>query len=340
MGIRCLLGHDFGDPELERDREEQGDEVVVTVSEQQTCTRCGATKVVSENTEVTSLEQLTETADDEAAAGEATDAEPAADAPTATAAGEPSADSQPADESGGSVSAETAPEAQTATGDTADAETDGVTITDDAEVLTDEAADTAAADATDAADDATDTPADPDEAADPDAAADDGVILTESESSETAAEGDDTSDAEPDESGESVDTAAESDAAGEAEASTTADTEAESTRMDWPDQQADDDGFDASSPSDAGPDDVSFGGGFTPEASTTDHDGADVIEEPGSEQLTKADEVSISEPTPDEADTEFYCPECGFTQPAVSSSMRAGDICPECRRGYIAEQRR
>ncbi|ERH01612.1 MAG: hypothetical protein J07HN6_01168, partial [Halonotius sp. J07HN6] len=142
------------------------------------------------------------------------------------------------------------------------------------------------------------------------------------------------------ESGESVDTAAESDAAGEAEASTTADAEAESTRMDWPDQQADDDGFDASSPSDAGPDDVSFGGGFTPEASTTDHDGADVIEEPGSEQLTKADEVSISEPTPDEADTEFYCPECGFTQPAVSSSMRAGDICPECRRGYIAEQRR
>ena len=66
MGIRCLLGHDFGDPELEREREEQGDEVVVTVSEQQTCTRCGATKVVSENTEVTSLEQLAETADDEA----------------------------------------------------------------------------------------------------------------------------------------------------------------------------------------------------------------------------------------------------------------------------------
>jgi len=338
MGIRCLLGHDFGDPELERDREEQGDEVVVTVSEQQTCTRCGATKVVSENTEVTSLEQLTETADDEAAAGEAADAEPAADTPAATAANEPSAGGQPADESGGSVSAETAPEAQPATADAADAETDGVTITDDAEILTDDAADTAAEDATDETDATTDTQTDPDEAADPDAAADDGVILTESD--ETAVEADDTSDADSEESGESVDTAAESDTADDPNASTAVDDEGESTRMDWPDQQADDDGFDAPSPSDAGPDDVSFGGGFTPEASTTDHDGADVIEEPGGEQLTKADEVSISEPTPDEADTEFYCPECGFTQPAVSSSMRAGDICPECRRGYIAEQRR
>ncbi|ERH01615.1 MAG: hypothetical protein J07HN6_01171, partial [Halonotius sp. J07HN6] len=134
MGIRCLLGHDFGDPELERDREEQGDEVVVTVSEQQTCTRCGATKVVSENTEVTSLEQLTETADDEVAAGDDTDAEPAADAPAATAADEPSADSQPADETGESVSAETIPEAPATTADAgADTETDGVTVSDDAE---------------------------------------------------------------------------------------------------------------------------------------------------------------------------------------------------------------
>lgn len=35
---------------------------------------------------------------------------------------------------------------------------------------------------------------------------------------------------------------------------------------------------------------------------------------------------------------EFYCPNCGYAQTAGLSSMRAGDICPECKRGYIAER--
>ena len=62
MGLRCLLSHDFGEPELEREREEQGNEVVITVNEVKTCSRCGERRIVSENTEVTSMEQLTETA--------------------------------------------------------------------------------------------------------------------------------------------------------------------------------------------------------------------------------------------------------------------------------------
>jgi len=62
MAIRCsLLGHDYGDSEVEREREEQGNEVVVTIREEQTCSRCGKTKLVSENKEVTAL---TESADE------------------------------------------------------------------------------------------------------------------------------------------------------------------------------------------------------------------------------------------------------------------------------------
>jgi hypothetical protein len=57
MGIKCsLLGHDFGEAAVERDRQEQGSEVVITIREVETCSRCGDDRVVSENKEVTSLE--------------------------------------------------------------------------------------------------------------------------------------------------------------------------------------------------------------------------------------------------------------------------------------------
>ncbi len=53
MGLRCsLLGHEYGEPEIERSRDEQGSEVVITVTEFQRCSHCGAASVISENTEV------------------------------------------------------------------------------------------------------------------------------------------------------------------------------------------------------------------------------------------------------------------------------------------------
>ncbi|MFC6768543.1 DUF7093 family protein, partial [Natrinema soli] len=56
MVLRCsLLGHDFGETDVEREREERGSEVVVTVQEYEECSRCGQRNVISENTEVTSL---------------------------------------------------------------------------------------------------------------------------------------------------------------------------------------------------------------------------------------------------------------------------------------------
>jgi ssDNA-binding Zn-finger/Zn-ribbon topoisomerase 1 len=34
------------------------------------------------------------------------------------------------------------------------------------------------------------------------------------------------------------------------------------------------------------------------------------------------------------------CPDCGWLRAAGTSSVRAGDICPECGEGYIAERER
>jgi hypothetical protein len=57
MGLTCsILGHAYGEAEIERDRDEQGSEVVITIREIETCERCGESRVVSENKEVTTLE--------------------------------------------------------------------------------------------------------------------------------------------------------------------------------------------------------------------------------------------------------------------------------------------
>jgi hypothetical protein len=62
-------------------------------------------------------------------------------------------------------------------------------------------------------------------------------------------------------------------------------------------------------------------------------DGTDV-DDPG---FTAARTVELATES-DEETTEYFCPECGLVQPSGESSMRAGDICPECKRGYIAER--
>jgi len=303
MGLRCLLSHDFGEPELEREREERGDEVIITVNEVKTCTRCGERRVVSENTEVTSLDQLTETAADESLAEP-----PAADTqepPTATAegAGEPTA-------------------ASDVTIDATDPETD------DAEVLTDDAPEdlgTAAVDnmTVDDVEAAAAEPVEPAGATDDEAEAaveaadDDGVILSDEPADD--AESDEAVDRKPGEWPEYDDD----------------DTPSEDDGRAWPTPEQEDEGFSAEEPTDP-PEDMTFGGGFTPEI--TD-DAAELAD--GDDQLsfTRAEETTVEyEPTVDDIQTEFYCPECGLARKAGNSSMRAGDICPECKRGYISER--
>lgn len=56
MGLRCtVFGHKWGDADTEREREEEGNEVVATVREVRTCRRCGAEDVLGTSKEVTSL---------------------------------------------------------------------------------------------------------------------------------------------------------------------------------------------------------------------------------------------------------------------------------------------
>lgn len=57
MGLKCsILGHAFDDRTTDRDREESGSEVVIVERTVETCRRCGETRVVSENKEVTAIE--------------------------------------------------------------------------------------------------------------------------------------------------------------------------------------------------------------------------------------------------------------------------------------------
>ena len=92
MSFKCsVFGHAYGDSEIEREREEEGSEVVTTIRELQTCKRCGDTRVVSENKEVTTLETAADIV--------AEDLEPGDDgSETAAPPDEPPVENQPAEE--------------------------------------------------------------------------------------------------------------------------------------------------------------------------------------------------------------------------------------------------
>jgi predicted RNA-binding Zn-ribbon protein involved in translation (DUF1610 family) len=385
MGLRCLLGHDFDEPELRREREEDGNEVVTTVTEVKTCARCGETQVVSENTEVTTMEQLA----DEAAVGAETTASNAAPANTDVGGGYGGPDEGgPDDASVGAPSTDTGP---ADVGPGVDAEANG--DVDDAVIIDDGAADADAGVESDAAEAdsgvasaaADEGPAgavDGDAADDgPPAEEDDGAELLESgpddeagslggsdeyaeypevEHAESPSEGERT--AETDDGvilDEEDEPAAERERGAWREVDEPDDSPAAETP--WPEQRGEDEGFSAEvGDGDAG-DAVEFGGGLAPESTDSASDGEDAeyVEAPERD----ADEVSGTvEPRDDgsgaadagtgitrgespdlqtataETTTEYHCPECGMTRESDGNSMRAGDICPECKRGYVTER--
>ncbi len=271
MGFRCsLLGHDYGEPTTEEEREERGNEVVVTVRELETCSRCGAETVISENTEVRSIDSAANTESD-------------ADA----AAVESEADGEGTD-------GEAADGADDAMGDVqSPAEDDGVILEDDDRDAGEWPADDSATDG-----EAGDAPAADDDAA--------------------AAEAEDAS-AEP------VDDA-DLDRNGTTEAT---------DLTEWPDPGVEDEGFDAE-PASGDDVDVEFGGGLQPEAADADTDeSAEYVSASGS-GITSTGPVERS----DDPDTVLVCPECEFGEESVATSQRPGDICPECRRGYLTERER
>lgn len=57
MSLRCsLFGHHYGGTEVEQEREQAGNELVVTSREIKICQRCGERLIISENKEVTTVE--------------------------------------------------------------------------------------------------------------------------------------------------------------------------------------------------------------------------------------------------------------------------------------------
>jgi len=284
MSLRCsLLGHAYGDTEIEREREEQGSEVVVTVREFEECQRCGEHSVVSENKEVTAIDAA---APDPEGTAPDSGAETEAEEPTARAG---------------------------ASGDASGGVSEGVGA----------------------------SPAVENEFEGPQSAEEDDAVILDDEDDEAGEDADRDSGEWPD-----------ADSTHPAEAGT------DRERGQWPEVGREDEGFDARP--DDGDAEVEFGGGLTPEsAPEVDEseaeevefvnadgdtlDSADTERRGGSELsagFTSGSEApSVSGPADDpDVDAEFVCPECGYRAGVAGSSLRAGDICPECRKGYIARE--
>ncbi|AZH26891.1 DUF7093 family protein [Haloplanus aerogenes] len=312
MGLRCLLGHEYANREVEREREERGNEVVVTYRTVETCDRCGERRIVSENKEVRPVRNPR---DDEVTTGLGGDA----GGVTADMGESPGEDDAPA-------AAETEP-APTPQPETPNEEsTPAASTAEPTDVPDAEGAASADETATDA--DETDD-------------VDDAIILDDDGTDEGGADRSHGEWPEPD-------TESEMEPEPEPEPDTVDDgATVVSGDEGWPDTEGEDEGFDAE-PSDGTPTEVSFGGGLAPEradetasgeaeaaAATNGTTGGSVA----GKQFVAAEEV---ERVGEEGDgeTEFFCPNCGYARVAGGSSMRAGDICPECHKGYIAERER
>lgn len=299
MGLRCLIGHDFGDLQTEEEQESRGDEEVITIREYRECSRCGEQKVISENKEVTASKDL---APDLQNAEAAVDDE--ARIPTT---GRP--------DTGGEleqVSAE---------------EDDGVILEDDEDIARDHGE-------WPAREDTIEPDIDP-------------------QSWPETSEEDEGFDAEPSEGGP----AEEVDFRGglTPERRSPPPTDAGSTRGEMVEEIPDDEQFQESTTPDAETDPNATpgaeanaqpeqGGGQETDSAGTDVEKADTssagstITDSG---ITSADTgPEPAGPQRPDGETEFVCPECDHTAEASGSSLRPGDICPECHRGYLLERER
>ncbi|TMT87726.1 hypothetical protein E2L06_14455 [Haloterrigena sp. H1] len=357
MVLRCsLLGHDFGDTEVEREREERGSEVVVTVQEFEECSRCGERNVISENTEVTTLaveagaDSLPDDHDPEPtepplepdATDEITSETDAPVIDTDDPVTETDAEFIDADEpdSGTDAAFINADESGTETdaefidADESGSETDTEVIDDDtaasAAATAPDQADVTTAAAETAATDDTDLPTD--ENGDP--VVDDGEIL---EDDEPAPERDrkhgewpDSNDVGPPIGADSTpstwpddDTDAETDSEGAASDPTPTDDDAVVLDNDLPADSTND----ARSVTAAPPADSIDDANASPE-SASGIEWADSVQTPTERDSGPADDIP----------TEFYCPRCDYVATGDRASLRAGDICPDCRKGYLSER--
>lgn len=285
MGVTCsLLGHDYGPEETDRQREERGEEVIVTEREVRVCSRCGTELVTSENTEVRPVRSAPDsvTDDEESETGSDREDGPANPRSPGTTAG-PEVD----------IDADVGPETSSDT-----EATGGDAVILDADE--DEGADRSSGEWPDADDTRLEETHQESEVSDDTETAEDDPTETE------------ILDAEPNGTESPADEKGVEDSTEDAPA-----IDSEPTAGDWPDPGPGgaEDGFDASPPDEAADDD-------------------DLIEpEPGG-----AGAAVPSSPDEPSGDVVLVCPSCGFSQEAIGTSHRSGDICPECKRGYLAER--
>lgn len=309
MGLKCsVLGHAYGETTVERDREERGSEVVITIRELETCERCGDTRIVTENKEVTTIE----TADD------SPDVTPE-DAVAALDAAEEADASEDAEASGAEEPLVDDAESGTAVADDAVGGPSPDAVEDQgAEILDDEGDEDEAAVDDELADPTIEGEADgPDETSDQD----DAVIIDDGPDDAEAAGRDE---AETGEGGEEI----TGDDAGSDDADHTIDAN-EPSPFDTPDEdEADDDPlgeWPEETLKDTPEDDWTPSEDLEGSVGDVDPD-ADVDRE-----LSTNSAVTVP-------DGEFYCEECGYTTLVEASSLRAGDFCPECRKGTLVHR--
>ncbi|ELZ05069.1 DUF7093 family protein [Natrialba aegyptia] len=383
MVLRCsLLGHDYGESGVDREREERGSEVVVTVQEYEECVRCGDRHVISENTEVTSL--------------------------SAARAAEPDARSEPNETA--ATDRELPPESDTDTGTATKTETPASTAPQQERAerdgfVHDQGSDPASDSITD---DATIIDADTDIDADPDPDATTGSETESEPAIDANTDGDSvdrpdgevtdsTRDIPTDENGEPItddgeileDDDPEPERNRDREHGEWPDSEDVGPPVDddpngeWPDADdyetdpteddavvlehdstayedqsavdartvtADPSGSDAQF--NAGETDSGVGANtVTGEASTgrsgeaptsgpssSADPGTDTGTGTGIERVSDAPAPGDSSPPTEDVPTEFYCPRCDFVTTGDRGSLRTGDICPECRKGYLGER--
>ncbi|AGB38159.1 DUF7093 family protein [Natronococcus occultus] len=349
MGLRCsLLGHDYGDVAVEREREERGSEVVLTVREYEECTQCGDRHVVSENTEVRSI-----STDD-------VDPRPDASEPRSTprSAEPPGAD--PDSGNTGAFAAETGETDATFI----DADEDGAVDADperrseptetEYEFPGANGADAPTTEAGIGPREAT-SEADPQGAADtrPEPSdrgntADTGIELPTDENGDPVTDDgeileDDGTPAREREYGEWPDSS---------DVGPPIETTPESDDEDWPDRESEpleDDAIlldtgttePSSDRGEAEPAPETAAGGPPAADDPETANDAESVAEPGS-GIERASEA----PTPGseggipggDGQAQLHCPRCGFTAGSDRSSLRTGDICPDCRKGYLGVQ--
>ena len=369
MSIKCsLLGHSFDETTVERERSEEGTEVVITITEMETCSRCGETRVVSENKEVTTLEVP---ADEETASPGTDDADGGDD--TDEFATTPTDDAEEDDETvestggtdavilddDGGAEASAQAEARGAEPTIPDAEGDVSAASDtdgeDAVIIGD--AEGGDRDPGEWPDEDEEAAADESEDGGPDADAD-GEVEGDADVESDAADDRDPGEW-PDEPADPAERAGESDeveilGGGDAdETPSDAPVESDDADEDGPGPAAAQSGAasDHSAQAGAGDDgtadaDSGRSKGEWPETETPTI-GSDAVGDWPDE--TKRDEPAdsgISGPSLDGEDGPsvsvpegmFKCSECGFTTEADSSSLRAGDFCPECHRGTLLQR--